>query len=75
MRSSLRADGAKRHRANLADFGWFYRPYRLAILAWSLWLAQAVIRWARWLWACFSERGLWRPLSAQKPAPPPATAA
>jgi hypothetical protein len=45
--------------------------YRLAMLAWSLWLALAVIRWARWVWACLSERGLWRPLWTKKPAPPP----
>jgi len=46
--------------------------YRLAMLAWSLWLALAVIRWARWIWACFSERGIWRPLFVRKPAPPSA---
>ena len=46
--------------------------YRLVMLAWSLWLALAVIRWARWTWTCFSERGLWRPLfqRAPKEAPP-----
>lgn len=51
--------------------------YRLAMLAWSLWLALAVIRWARWIWACFSERGIWRPLITKKPAPaaPPPPAA
>jgi len=46
--------------------------YRLAMLAWSLWLALAVIRWARWIWSCFSERGIWRPLFAKKPAVPAA---
>jgi hypothetical protein len=50
--------------------------YRLAMLAWSLWLALAVIRWARWIWGCFSERGIWRPVFRKKPAaaapPPPA---
>ena len=45
--------------------------YRLAMLAWSLWLALAVIRWARWVWGCLSEHGLWRPLVAKRPAPPP----
>jgi hypothetical protein len=52
--------------------------YRLVMLAWSLWLALAVIRWVRWVWACFSERGLWRPLRAKRPtllsAPPPPAA-
>jgi hypothetical protein len=49
--------------------------YRLVMLAWALWLALAVIRWARWTWACFSERGLWRPLfprSLPQAPPPPA---
>jgi len=45
------------------------------MLAWSLWLAIAVIRWARWIWACFSESGLWRPFSSRKPGPPPKPAA
>jgi hypothetical protein len=45
--------------------------YRLVMLAWSLWLALAVIRWARWIWACFTERGLWRPRFPGKPAAPP----
>ncbi|HEY7370702.1 MAG TPA: hypothetical protein VIF57_00895 [Polyangia bacterium] len=49
--------------------------YRLAMLAWSLWLALAVIRWARWIWACFSERGIWRALFAREaPATPPPAA-
>ena len=28
--------------------------YRLAMLAWALWLAFALIRWLRWGWECFS---------------------
>jgi len=49
--------------------------YRLVMLAWSLWLAIAVIRWARWIWSCFSEHGLWRQRAPRKPvAPPPAAA-
>jgi hypothetical protein len=49
--------------------------YRLVMLAWSLWLALAVIRWARWTWTCFTDRGLWRPLFPPPPpqAPPPNT--
>jgi hypothetical protein len=49
--------------------------YRLVMLAWSLWLALSVIRWARWVWACFAEGGLWRPLRRRppvSPTPPPA---
>ncbi len=36
--------------------------YRLAILAWALWLARALIGWLRWGWDCFRQGGLWRPL-------------
>jgi hypothetical protein len=36
--------------------------YRLAMLAWALWLAQAMVRWLRWGWSCFSAGELWRPL-------------
>ena len=30
--------------------------YRLAMLAWALWLAAALIRWLRWAWDCFTEK-------------------
>lgn len=33
--------------------------YRLAMLVWSLWLAFALLRWARWGWECFSHKRLW----------------
>lgn len=36
--------------------------YRLAMLAWALWLAQALLRWLRWAWQCFTSGELWRPL-------------
>jgi hypothetical protein len=36
--------------------------YRLAMLAWALWLAQALLRWLRWGWQCFTTDELWRPL-------------
>ena len=36
--------------------------YRLAMLAWALWLAQALLGWLRWGWDCFIDGGLWRPL-------------
>jgi hypothetical protein len=36
--------------------------YRLAMLAWALWLARALVRWLRWGWECFSHDGIWRPL-------------
>jgi hypothetical protein len=38
--------------------------YRLAMLAWALWLAQAVVRWLRWGWQCFTAGETWRPLRA-----------
>jgi hypothetical protein len=38
---------------------WFYR---FAMLAWSLWLAQSLLRWLRWGFAQWSAGGIWRPL-------------
>jgi hypothetical protein len=43
--------------------------YRWAMLAWSLWLAQSLLSWARWAWACYSNGGLWRSAD-EAPAPP-----
>jgi hypothetical protein len=40
--------------------------YRLAMLAWALWLALAVVKWLRWAWTAFGTGGFW-----QKPPPPP----
>ncbi len=34
--------------------------YRLAMLAWSLWLAFSLLRWLVWGWESFSSHGLWR---------------
>ena len=53
--------------------------YRGAMLAWSLWLALACLRWARWVWTCLREHGWWRPLRTRRAAPeapavPPAPA-
>ncbi len=36
--------------------------YRLAMLGWALWIAQALLRWLRWAWECMSEGGWWRPV-------------
>jgi hypothetical protein len=36
--------------------------YRLAMLAWALWLALACVRWAGWAWSSFKQHGLWQPL-------------
>jgi hypothetical protein len=42
--------------------------YRLAMLAWALWLAAALVRWLRWGWEGYSDGGLWMPLRGPKPA-------
>lgn len=34
--------------------------YRAAMLVWALWLANALIGWARWGWERFSAGGFWR---------------
>lgn len=36
---------------------WFYRA---AMLAWSLWLSFALLRWLPWAWRAFSRGGYWR---------------
>ncbi|HYY06540.1 MAG TPA: hypothetical protein VE997_08175, partial [Candidatus Limnocylindria bacterium] len=48
--------------------------YRLAMLAWALWIAWAVLWWLRWGWACFSEGGRWRALRSRRPWRRPAPA-
>ena len=37
---------------------WFYK---LLMLAWALWLAFALLGWARWGWESTAAGGLWRP--------------
>ena len=44
--------------------------YRLAMLAWALWLALALLRWLRWGWECLNTGGGWRPLRGKRPSPP-----
>ncbi|MFH2202679.1 MAG: hypothetical protein ABIJ96_06170 [Elusimicrobiota bacterium] len=50
--------------------------YRLAMLAWALWLASAMLGWIKWGWGCFTEGGYWMTLPPRVPAagpvPPPA---
>ncbi|MCC6296128.1 MAG: hypothetical protein IT469_05425 [Pseudomonadales bacterium] len=46
--------------------------YRLAMLAWSLWLAFALLGWARWGWDCLTQGGLWRRGAARTTGEPPA---
>ena len=48
--------------------------YRLAMLAWALWLAAALLGWMRRGWQAFATGGLWRPRPprlAPSPAPAP----
>lgn len=33
--------------------------YKAAILLWSLWLANALLRWLRWTWASLNAGGVW----------------
>jgi hypothetical protein len=45
--------------------------YRLLMLLWALWLANALLRWLRWGWDQFNAGGLWRQRPAAKAAPAP----
>ncbi len=47
--------------------------YRIAMLAWALWLALAMVRWLPWAWESFSSGGLWRAVPKQAPAVATAT--
>jgi hypothetical protein len=43
--------------------------YRGAMLAWSLWLALALLRWLKWAWTSFTTGGAWKS-SPPRPKPP-----
>ena len=45
--------------------------YRLAMLAWALWISWALLSWLRWAWGCFGEGGFWRSMKVVKQTPPP----
>ncbi|MEO6095179.1 MAG: hypothetical protein ABIW76_05705 [Fibrobacteria bacterium] len=45
--------------------------YRLAMLAWSLWLSLRLLQWLRWSWDKYSAGGLWREMP-KKAVPPKA---
>jgi hypothetical protein len=34
--------------------------FRVLMLLWALWLAYSLLKWLRWGWQCFNERGLWK---------------
>ncbi len=44
--------------------------YRVLMLAWSLWLARQLLRWAPWVFRAFTAGGLWKKRLKQKPLPP-----
>jgi hypothetical protein len=60
---SDRVPGALPHAGILSLPIW---AYRIATLAWALWLAASVVRWTGWAWTCFNAGGLWRALSLPK---------
>lgn len=43
--------------------------YRLAMLAWALWLAWSLLGWLRWAWICFTTGGVWKSGSPKPPVP------
>ncbi|MCE9608964.1 MAG: hypothetical protein K8R23_01930 [Chthoniobacter sp.] len=45
--------------------------YRLAMLAWALWLAAALLRWLRWGWQNFGTGGFFHKMGKAKPQPAP----
>ena len=46
--------------------------YRGIMLAWSIWIAQSLIRWLGWIWKSWNEGGLWKrdPKGEQPPVMP-----
>lgn len=44
--------------------------YRIAMMAWALWLALALLRWSRWVWGAFLSQGLWKPMRRPKVVAP-----
>lgn len=42
--------------------------YRAVMLLWSLWLSTQLIRWAGWVWECFSEKLSWmsKPITSEE---------
>ncbi len=41
--------------------------YRLAMLAWALWIAASLIRWLKWAWESFTTGGGWKPAPPKPP--------
>ncbi|HKP96632.1 MAG TPA: hypothetical protein VJ385_12815, partial [Fibrobacteria bacterium] len=55
--------------------GWVFSlplwVYRLAMLAWSLWLARRLLQWLRWSWDRYSAGGFWRQVPPKPFIPKP----
>ena len=72
---------ADRSGGALPSAGVFSLPlwvYKIAMLAWALWLANALIGWLRWAFSAWTRGGYWRRRAPGKsitppPAPPSAT--
>ena len=45
--------------------------YKIAMLAWALWLANALIGWLRWGFEAWTQGGYWRPRAPKVVAVPP----
>jgi hypothetical protein len=43
--------------------------YKIAMLAWELWLSFVLTRWLRWAWDVFARDGLWRSWPVVPPPP------
>ena len=39
--------------------------YRFMMLAWSMWMAFALINWLKWGWGCYSSGRLWMPITTK----------
>ncbi|HPA17721.1 MAG TPA: hypothetical protein PLU30_08225 [Verrucomicrobiae bacterium] len=63
-----RAEGALPKPWILSVSIWWYR---FLMLAWALWLANALLGWIRWGWTQFSQGGVFRRGARKKPASPP----
>lgn len=62
--------------ASVADSSWVFSisltTYRVAMLAWALWLASSLLAWIRWGWQRFSAGGYWPEDDDPPKGPPPA---
>jgi hypothetical protein len=63
-----RAEGALPRPWILSVSIWWYR---FLMLAWALWLANALLGWIRWGWTQFSQGGVFRRGAPKKTASPP----